>query len=132
MFCHPRPFVFLIIKLSLSTTFHVKLNHAFFKVLLLIVLKNIYINVFGPLISLFFVEYFLGCIGEGWLLHAVTKLGAFFRAASALHTYRIHELTYVLLIPLFSTGSQYMYVDHVFCYVLFLDHLLTHFYCVSS
>jgi hypothetical protein len=34
--------------------------------------------------SMFFVEYFLSCIGEAWLLHAVTKLAAFFRAASAL------------------------------------------------
>jgi hypothetical protein len=95
VFCHPRPFIFLIIKQNLSATFHVKMNQAFFKVLQLIVLKNIFKKtVFVLLRSVFFVEYFLPCIGEGWLLHAVTKLGAFFRAASALHTYRIHELTY--------------------------------------
>jgi hypothetical protein len=59
--------------------------------------KNILKTVFVLLICVFFVEYFLSCIGEAWLLHALTKLGAFFRAASALHTYRIHELTNVLL-----------------------------------
>jgi hypothetical protein len=99
VFCHPRPFcLFNYLTKSVCDFLCLTEPRIFQGSTIDRVKKKIYINVFVSLISVFFVEYFLPCIGEGWLLHAVTKLGAFFRAASALHTYieytNLHTYSY--------------------------------------